>query len=233
MAKHDDADDAKPKKSKKRGVAAAVQRRRARAKAVSKPRENPAGGGMMDDVKVVGTGVAAYGATRLLQRMAFTIVGRRKPKWAKLAHVAAGALAFAGTLMVGRKIKALDRFYEGMVMGTGIAAAQGAISAYLPKYGWVVNDCRPEDIRLSGQQAPTLPAGRAADPYDQMIQQLDSGMTPAAVAPPATATAVLAQAAEAAGDVQGLEESLLAEMGDGESLEDLYQGAFQGGPFAN
>jgi hypothetical protein len=238
MAKPAPADNPpKATKAKKRGGIAAVARRRRarRAHAPRAARANPAGG-MFDDFKSIGAGVGAYGGTRLIQRMAWTLVAKKRPKWAKHAHAAAGALAFAAAWFVGRRVKAIAAYQEAVLMGTGIAAAQGIVAAFIPKYAWLMNDCRPEDLKLpAGQAAAEGSATPSAgdEGYDYLEEQLAQYERGGAQRRTKAPVAAALQAAAAASGDTGLEESLLEELGDGENIDDLYGGVFEDPTLAN
>jgi hypothetical protein len=118
---------------------------------------NPAGYGQ-ELVEQVGPGVAAYTAARLLHRLAFVLVSKKWPNMAKHAGVISSVATFAATWFLGHKVKLLAKYHQPIVVGTGIAAAQGLLQAYVPKIGWMVSDIDPDQYisRLPGA-TPVLP----------------------------------------------------------------------------
>lgn len=231
------APSAKPTQTRRKGArATAVKRMRARRAA--KPRANPEGGssltaGLGDDLKLIGSGVAAYAGTRLLQRLTWTVVAKKKPKYAKHAHAAAGVLAFGAALLAGRKIKALTPYHESVIIGSGVAAVQGVVSAFVPKYAWLMNDCKPEQLGSPAQQEPNHQIASSGDgDYDLLEQQLaayEQGGSQKKSRRPVQQT--LETAAAATGDTQ-IDDQLMEELGT-ENIDDLYGGVFEDPTLAN
>jgi len=226
MAKSKAAENPSP--PKKKGAV-----RRARRRAVKALRRNPVGdGGMGTEVlgtlKTVGVGAAAYGGTRFVQRIAWTVTAKRRPRWAKHAHALAGVVAFGAALLAGRKIKAAAPYYETVLVGAGAAAAQGVVAAYVPKYAWLMGDCRLEELPGAAAQNPqqlteTDPEA-AGDYLEQQLAEYERGGTQRRSAKPVAAAL---QTASAAAGETGIDESLLEELGGGEEIDDLYGGVFE------
>lgn len=227
-AKKQDTPNPTPKK--KRAVASYKKARKARAaRANPAPRSNP--GFVHDVTHVFVPGFAAYGSTRVLQRIAFQLVGKRWPKWAKWAHAATGVATFGAVALVGHKVKALEPFHDAVLMGSGIAAAQGVASAILPvKYSWLLSDCRPEDLKSVAAPTQVTPQRIAEsndeysvpsadeDEYAALEQQLGA-LSGGGQARSVPAPRPVAQPTAAS------DPDLMEELG-GESLDDLYSGAF-------
>ncbi len=226
----------------KTSLAAKARKRRTRttaAKAVREVASNPPI--VADLTHVLLPGFLAYGATRVLQRIAFTLVQKRWPRFGKWAHAAAGVASFTGAWFLAHRIKKLAPFHDGILMGTGIAGIQGVASAVLPtKYNWLLADCRPEDVTPAPAKESTnntvtasLPAAAAGDEYSYLEEQMDelesSGSRRARTIPPPKSTnkPVAKTMAMAADDDGGdLDPDLLDELEDGEDVDDFYSGAF-------
>lgn len=247
-APDDGADVAKAKQKpqenppkKKRGLAAIRRARRAKA-----AKRNPAPAAAnppiaVDFTHVLLPGFGAYGLTRVLQRIVYTLVQKRWPKLGKHAHAAAGVVSFGGVWFLGHRIKRLEPFHDGIVMGSGIAALQGIAQTYLPKkYSWLLSDCRPEDVapaKPQNQLPPTtqqqLAPAEGDDEYSYLEEQLDalerSGSRRVRSIPPPKAkgkpVASAMHMAAGADDGAELDPDLFEELG-GEDIDDLYSGAF-------
>lgn len=85
-------------------------------------------------------GFGAYVATRFASRAAFSIAEKRAPKVSRHIAIATGLAALGAAWAFGKRVKQTERFYEPILVGAGIAAAQGIIQGYLPKYSWVMGD---------------------------------------------------------------------------------------------
>lgn len=210
----------------------AVKRRRARATARAViQRSNPAGGGWADlagMAKQVGAGAAGYAGTRVIQRIAWTVTQKRRPTWGKHAQALAGVATFGALLYGASKVQALGDYHEAIVIGSGVAAAQGVVQAYVPKYAWLLQDPRSDAAR---QVAAGAPAAQLPEPQDgddlleQQIQQMER--MPQRQQRRSPVAQALQTAAVASGDPGGeLDESLLEELGT-EDVDDLYAGTFE------
>ena len=221
----------KPKKS------LAANRRRRRARANPEARANPP---MLADLThVLLPGFGAYGAVRVLQRIVFTLVGKKWPKLAKHAHAATGVLAFGGIWGLGHRVKKLAPFHDAIVMGSGVAAVQGVAQAYLPKkYSWLLADCSTDDLApaLPATQQTALPAATTDvdDEYAYLEEQLGAlergatkgARTVAGVRPKTNPVASnMSLATKGQPDNIELDPDLMEALGD-EEVDDLYTGAF-------
>ena len=240
-------DDAKP--SKMRPHAA---RRKARSKTKitkAKPREarktpsmRAAWSWMGDTGQLLLPAVGGYAATRVIQRVVFNIVQKRWPKLGKWAHALSGVAAFGGVALLGHKVKQLEDYQDGVLIGAGVAAAQGVATAVLPKkYSWLLADCRPEDVvpdpQIPSANDPALQSGPATtagggDSYlqDELDAMEGSGSKQArTVAGPKKNSSPVASAMAHAskGQPAAVEDPDLDEMlADNESVDDLYTGSF-------
>src|SRR5690606_28919774 len=192
---------------------------------------NPSGGGWGDlgaMAKQVGAGAAGYAGTRVVQRVAWTLTQKRKPQWSKHVQALAGVATFGAVLYGGSKIQALDDYHEAIVIGSGVAAAQGVVHAYVPKYAWLLQDPRSDASRQlpAGTPAAQLPDAQGDDDLlEQQIQQMER--LPQRAQRRAPVAQALQTAAVASGDASGeLDESLLEELGT-EDIDDLYAGTFE------
>lgn len=231
MAKAAAAKNGPPAPKKRRSLAAGRRARRARANPA------PSGGGVranppaVDDLThVILPGFAAYAATRVLARIVYSMVQSRWPSLGKHAAAISGAAAFGTSWFFAHKIKALAPFHDGILVGSGVAALHGIATCYLPeKYSWLLTDCKPEDVTPiadpgiidpSQLNQGAQPAASAGDEYSYLEEQAEQKR-------PRRRTR--GQAAAAAPEPEpevSLDPDLAKELG-GESLDDLYSGAFE------
>lgn len=238
MAKAKKKPQEKNEQPKKKSLAANRRRRRAR----SNPEATANPPALADFTHLLLPGFAAYGAVRVLQRIVFTLVGRKWPKLAKHAHAATGVLAFGGIWGLAHRIKRIAPYHDALVMGSGVAAVQSAVQTYLPKkYSWLLSDCRTDDLGPAlpaTAQQTTLPAATAAadvdDEYAYLEEQLgalERGATRGPVTAPGVKPKANPVAANMAMATQGqdndveLDPDLMEALGD-EDVDDLYTGAF-------
>lgn len=220
---------------KSRGLAANRRRRRARAVAAPRPRAPRANPPASSDLThVLLPGFIAYAGTRVLQRIVYSLVQKRWPKWGKHAHAVTG-LATAGAAWFGaHRISKVAPYHEGVLAGTSIAALHGAASAWLPaKYNWLLADCKPSDVApvtAPNQPRPIEPSAAAGDEYSYLEDMLeDTPRTARAAAPPKASRTPVANAmkmAAGADDGADLDPDLMSELGDDEDVDDLYTGPF-------
>jgi hypothetical protein len=228
-----------PAAKKPKHLAANRRRRRARANPSGGPAANPPI--TTDLVEVLLPGFGAYAATRVLSRVVYSLVQKRWPKLGKHAAAIAGAAAFGGVWFFAHKVKALAKYHDGVVMGSGVAALHGIASCYLPaKYSWLLADCRPEDVaaaKSSARMASIEPLdidGGPIDEYSHLEAQLDEmedsgSKRPRTVSAPRPSARPVADALRRAADNDSSVEldPDLSEALDGESVDDLYTGAFE------
>jgi hypothetical protein len=237
------------KKRKPPTTIAAKRRKRAKrvvttqtTRTVREVRQNP--GAMADFTHVILPGFGAYAATRAVQRVAFQIAGKRFPQAAKHIAAGAGVLAAVGAWLFAHKIKRLERFHNGIVLGSSIGALHGIAATYLgPKYSWLITDLRPEDVKAlpakngtatanTGAPSPSAAAGDEYSYLESTLAEMEgsgSRVARSIPAPPPTARPVAqAMAAAAAAPSSGvaLDPDLFEELG-GEDVDDLYTGAFE------
>lgn len=240
-----------PKSKPKKSTHAQRRKKRKAAKTtitqVSKTtrttRSNPGGIAWRDLGQVLLPAAAGYAGTRVLQRVIFNIVQKRWPKLGRHAHALSGALAFGGVMMFGHKIKKLEDYHDGIVIGSGIAAIHGVAACYLPKkYSWLLADCRAEDVASIPSSIPggadpatTQIAATGGDEYsylEEQLSEMERGGSKAArtVAGPKSVKNPVAQAMAMAtagqNDGAAVDPDLDEMLSDGESVDDLYTGAF-------
>jgi hypothetical protein len=234
---------AKPKQQpaenppKRRGLAANRRRRRARAVAAPRaPRANPPVG--HDITHVLLPGFAAYAGTRVLQRIVYSIVQKRFPRFGKHAHAATGLAAFGAAWFGAHRIGKLASYHDGVLVGTGVAALHGVAQAYLPaKYNWLLADCKPSDViptpvPMPPQNTGIVPPGLQGDEYSYLEDMLEEGQPARAMPPPKATRTPVANAMKMATGHQStagitLDPDLLDELDAGEDVDDLYSGAFE------
>jgi hypothetical protein len=196
------------------------------------PRSNP--GIVADFTHVLLPGFGAYAVTRLFQRIVWNLVGKRWPGLAKHAHALSGAAAFGGVWYFGHKVKFLAPYHDAIVMGSGIAAIQGIGQDYIPpRYAWILNDCNaatesPSAPQLTTSATPApnaaTPAQTADDEYAFLEADLQQLVSKKPSAKP-VAKAMNAAAGKPSKDVE-LDADLIAELTNGEGVDDLYTGSF-------
>lgn len=249
-----------PKKKATESLAQNRKKRRARRNPAAEPvarREARANPPVLSDLThVVLPGFAGYAASRVVQRISFTMVGRRWPRLAKHAHAAAGLLSFGAAWLLAHRWSKLAKYHDGILVGTGVAALHGIAQAYLPqKYNWLLADCKPSDIAatssgpsLEARQvamqnsragAPPLvgkPMSSAGDEFGYLDDELEAAasMPFQTVSPPkAVRTPVAAAMKVAEGNDNDPTSTFDADLADlleqGESVDDLYSGSFEPG----
>ena len=121
---------------------------RSRRRSSGEPRRNPP---FIEDMKsVVIPGFVAFGAARFATRMLTIAVNKRWPKLARHAGALAGAAVFGGAYVGSQKIKALEKYSEGIILGSGIGALVTIVQTYLPKLGWVFSEVAPSELQPGG-----------------------------------------------------------------------------------
>lgn len=151
-----------------------------------------------DIVQFIGPGVGAYAGTRLLQRLAFVLVSKRFPKLGKHAGVFSSAIAFGALWFLAHRWKKLEKYHTPIVVGSGIAAVQGAVQTYLPQLGWVMSDVDPKqyqqkllaprtgDGRFQLPVPAELPEPVGPEELEDYIEVGDAPYAPQAAQPMAT-----------------------------------------------
>jgi hypothetical protein len=242
------------KKSKSKPSEPVGKRRKRRRTTITKitketreTRQNPAANPPLvsDLTQVILPGFGAFAATKVLQRIVYSIVQKRWPKLGKHAHAISGLAAFGGVWYFAHKIRSLSKYHDGIVMGSGVAAAHGLAQCYLPeKYRWLLADCKPSDVKAlpppkngNGAQpaAITAPSAAEGDEFSYLEAQLDEmerggDRRERVVRGPRGSGQPVAQGlqqATAGQDNVGvvLDPDLMEELGN-EAVDDLYTGAF-------
>jgi hypothetical protein len=140
--------------ARKKGLAAFKKRRRGRKKKANPPAKKANPPLLKDATEVILPGFASYAGTRLLARIVYTIIQKKYPKAGKHAAAGASVAAFAAVWFGAHRIKRLEKYHDGMVMGSAIATIGTLVRTYLSKYGWIIADYRPEDVKALPAQAP-------------------------------------------------------------------------------
>lgn len=137
--------------------------RRRRKKNVAAPKRNPAGSAAVENLKQIGAGFAGFAVTRAISRIASTAVGRKWPRAAKIAGVAAGAVAVVAAELGAPRFDQTARYAESITMGAGVAAAATLVQTLLPRYGWL--------LAHPSEDTQSLPATQPAMALEQMSAQ--------------------------------------------------------------
>ncbi len=197
---------------------------------------------MVDLTHAVLPGFGAYAASRVLQRIAFTVVSKRWPRLAKHAHAATGVASFAGAWLLAHRWSKLAKFHDGILVGSGVAALQGVAQCYLPaKYNWLISDCSAPTGKVAGLPAGMRPVKMermakptAGDEFDYLEEQLEAiERTPArTISPPKAARTPIASAMKHAelndaDDTSTFDADLSDILEGGEGVDDLYSGSFE------
>jgi hypothetical protein len=205
-------------KSKRTGIIAkAVRARRARRVAA---RVNPSSD-TGATFTTIGVGVGAYLGTRVVQRLASTVVRKKRPSWAKHLHALGGLVSFGALWVATSRVAQLKPHREAMLIGSGVAAVQGVVGAYIPKYAWLMSEGKE---LAAGAQNPQLEESTGTGAYDDYLEsELSKYESPKRGRKVQQAL----ETAAAADGHQGIDDALLEELGTGEDLDDLYGGVFQ------
>jgi len=210
------------------GLAAIQRRRKARrnpsAAPVARMTANPAA--MSDLTQVVLPGFAAYGLTRVLSRIVYSLVQKRWPKFGKHAAALSG-LATAGLAWVfSHRVKRLAEYHDGIIVGTSIAALQGVATTYMPtKYSWLLKDPTPADVAPTPTKAQLAAAKQSesvqwTDEYSHLEEQAARGRVASNPSIPSSTRAIEP-------DVSSTElDPDLADELAGEDVDALYSGSF-------
>lgn len=109
----------------------------------------------------IGAGFAGYTVTRFISRIVYSQFIKRFPNGAPHAAVGAGLLGAIGTFVTTKYWKRTSDYHESALIGAGIALLQMILQTYIPKFGWVVSDIRPDQYstaqQRTAQQRPQLP----------------------------------------------------------------------------
>ena len=158
---------------------------------VSKRRKNPNGNGeggsssggsksgIWDETVAIATdlvlpGVAAYAGTRIAGRIGHAI-GRRKSATAAKHMVPLSSLAMAiSAIILAGKWDKLERYRTGIMVGSGIAAIQAILQAYVPMWAWVLSDPNEDAVRAMLAQ-PVLPEHLLEPGYIEQLPGSDLG----------------------------------------------------------
>jgi len=156
---------------------------------VAKRKKNPEGGeggksGLWDDVVSVSTelvlpGVAAYAGTRIAGRIGYAIGRRRSAAMARhLVPLSSLAAAIAAIILAGKWEK-LSAYKTGIMVGSGIAAVQSVLQAYVPQWAWVLADPNEDATRLALNQPVMSEADSMLEEgYIEQLPGMDLGPGP-------------------------------------------------------
>jgi hypothetical protein len=120
-----------------------------------------------DIVQFILPGFAAYAGTRFLNRIVFTQMNKRWPKYSKHAAALSSVASFLAVWLLGHKIKRIEKYHTPIVVGAAIASMQTLVQTYLPKYGWIVSDVSAAQYKNGSKQLPA-PATAALSEYNPL-----------------------------------------------------------------
>lgn len=107
-----------------------------------------------DLIEFIIPGFGGYAATKFLARIIEVQLSKRYPRAGK--HIAAGSTiaSFLAAWFLLHRIERLKKYHTPAVVGSAIAALQTIVKTYLPKYGWMISDVQPSDVKLLPASAP-------------------------------------------------------------------------------
>lgn len=135
-------------------------------------------------------GIAAYAGTRLAGRIAYKLGRKKSARFAKHAGALTPPLIAVGAFVAAHKSDRLAAYRDGLIIGSTIAGIQALVQAYLPQYGWILNDYHLDDVLPQASKAAAAqPLSEPATPvpdyddYTDLIpnedpQQLEPGNEP-------------------------------------------------------
>lgn len=226
--------------AKKKGLAANKRRRQARNPSKSLTVNPPVG---RDITHVLLPGFGAYAVTRFLSRVVYSMVQKRSPKLGKHAGALAALAGFGGAWFFAHKIKKIEDYHDGIIIGSGIAALQTIVRTYTPKYGWIVSDYKPGDVDAPPKAAQIAAANKAAelenmksqlegsegwDEYSHLEAQLDAMAGTKTTRAPSVASLV-GKPMAGDDDSADYDPDLMSVLDDDEDMDDLYGGTFAEG----
>lgn len=137
--------------AKSKSLAANKRRRRARRRknAAHMVMNPPVGKDIAQDLVPA---FIAYAGTRLASRIAFTLVQRRWPKAGKHVGAATSLGSALAAYLLSSRVETLKEHQAPIIVGSGIATLQTLVRTYVPRYGWIVADYKPEDLEPAGQR---------------------------------------------------------------------------------
>jgi hypothetical protein len=174
-----------------------------------------------DAWKFVLPGLGGYAATRFMSRIAYGQIRKRWPRAGKHAGVIASLGSFLAAWYLVHRFKRLAPYHTPIVVGSGIAALQTVVQAYIPKYGWIVSDFEDSGRNLA-----------ATAPAPQLMTQAQAAQSaPVQSAFPASGWDMADYESQTSAD-DSVEEEVIADddlagvLDDDETVDDLYTGSF-------
>ena len=166
----------------------------------------------------------AFLGVKALQRVVFSLVGKRYPKFAPYAAILAGAGAVGLTYAFGHKNKHTANYQDAIILGGSLATVHTAVVQILPrKYNWLVGDLSPTDLQTLPASSTTTTSNGAVTATEGDEYSYLEDDAPRTTTPKKAAAAV----ASAAGGKEGqFDQDLAQYLEDGESADDLYTGSF-------
>jgi hypothetical protein len=103
---------------------------------------------MTDLLEFIIPGFGGFAATKFLARIVEVQLSKRYPKVGKHAAVASTVASFLAAWFLLHRIERLKKYHTPAVVGSAIAALQTIVKTYLPKYGWMVSDVQPSEVKI-------------------------------------------------------------------------------------
>ncbi len=189
------------RKRKMRASVSGVTMKRNPGKKKRKYKRNPGEGGAVATSKIffadliedVLPGFVGFAATRFLTRAVAVQIEKRKPGWGKHTGAVASISSFLAAWLFAGKVKAISKWHNPLVIGSGLAALQSLLQIYVPKLGWMVGDPMPELMGAQKQLVGPQPIPDGLDELEedpslyQYDDRYDAGAQPQAPAGQAAA----------------------------------------------
>jgi hypothetical protein len=182
-------------------------------------------------------GIGGYGGTRLTGRIVRNIIAKKWPNLAKHGGVIGNLIAAVAIYFA---VKNWRKIRDEAMLGSAIAVVQSILQTYLPGLAWLFDaDAQPF---LGVTTTQTAPAGlngvagrkrtRFVSPGELEAVRAEQGTRFVSPGEPGSgygAPVNSTSESPPANDSLDLSDEQIADLGDGEELEDLNQGVFAGG----
>jgi hypothetical protein len=124
------------------------------------PRSNPSSGWLKDLGHDVLPALAGFAGSRLISRMMTLAIHKKWPGAARHAGAISAIASFAGAAWGAHKIKSIEKYADGLVIGAGVGAAATILQTYVPKLGWMMAEVGTTEL------APATPTPMPTADFD-------------------------------------------------------------------